>query len=226
MRRLSSAAAQMIMAPGSHLIWQFSELGNDENTKNSNGGNNTDPKRVLWSYYEVPARLGLYWNYCELIKYRLLNPDLFSQEAVYSLDYTPWTSCRYFNSVNGDKELHLVVNPTVSDRLTYICNFRSKNPGDYMIATQSFNTAPKINYETGEVTLEPGAYVVIASNTIETGIDDIRNDLADVEPTGCEWYTLTGTRVMNPDRGIYIKVVRFADGTSRNLKVVRGVSGR
>ena len=28
------------------MIWQFSELGNFDNTKNANGGNNTDPKTV------------------------------------------------------------------------------------------------------------------------------------------------------------------------------------
>ncbi|MDE6668514.1 MAG: hypothetical protein K2K26_02385, partial [Muribaculaceae bacterium] len=41
MQRLGSAAAQMFMAPGAHMIWQFSEMGNAQNTKDDNNGNNT-----------------------------------------------------------------------------------------------------------------------------------------------------------------------------------------
>ena len=33
MQRLGSAAVQMILAPGAHMIWQFSELGNSQTTK-------------------------------------------------------------------------------------------------------------------------------------------------------------------------------------------------
>ena len=54
MKRLSCAAAQMLMTPGAHMIWQFSEMGNEENTKSDNGGNNTDPKTVCWSLLDNP----------------------------------------------------------------------------------------------------------------------------------------------------------------------------
>lgn len=39
MQRLGSAAAQMLLVPGSHMIWQFSEMGNAQNTKDNSGGN-------------------------------------------------------------------------------------------------------------------------------------------------------------------------------------------
>lgn len=221
MRRLGSAAAQMIMAPGSHMIWQFSELGNNENTKNANSGNNTDPKTVLWTYFNVPSRYGLYCTYAELIRTRLLNPELFSQEASYTLNYVPWTSCRYFSSTIGDKELHLVVNPAVTDILTYKVNFKSSNPDDYMVAAQSYGSEPMINYETGEVTLGAGCFVVIVSTTVDTGVDELQAELKDCEPVGEQWFTLTGTRVENPDKGVYIHVVKYADGTTRSFKVIR-----
>ena len=221
MRRLSSAAAQMIMAPGAHMIWQFSELGNDENTKNNDGGNNTDPKLVLWNYYDVPARRGLYWNYCELIKFRNLNPDLFSKEASTSLNFASWASCRFFSSSIGDKELHLVVNPDVSNNLTYKCNFKSTNPDDYVIGSKSYGTNPVINFETGEVTLQPGAYVLIVNSSVDTAVEQIKAEMAGSEPVSTEWYSLTGARVVNPDKGIFIQVVKYADGTSRSFKVVR-----
>lgn len=220
MRRLGSAAAQMIMAPGSHMIWQFSELGNNENTKNDSG-NNTSPKEVLWTYYNVPARYGLYCSYAELIKTRLLNPELFSEEATYALNFVPWTSCRYFNSTIGDKELHLIVNPALYDQLTYKVDFNSANPDDYVIATKSYGSEPVINFETGEVTVAAGAYVVIVSSAVDTGIDEITSEMTGLEPVSEEWYTLTGARVMNPDKGIFIHVVKYADGNVRSFKEIR-----
>ncbi|MDE7396089.1 MAG: hypothetical protein K2M98_00005, partial [Muribaculum sp.] len=48
MRRLGSVAAVMLMSPGAHMIWQFQEMGADQTTKNSSG-NDTSPKRVIWS---------------------------------------------------------------------------------------------------------------------------------------------------------------------------------
>ena len=60
MHRLGSAACQMILSPGAHMIWQFSELGNFDNTKDAGGGNNTDPKTVRWNLYDNASRRGLY----------------------------------------------------------------------------------------------------------------------------------------------------------------------
>lgn len=39
----------MIMAPGSHMIWQFQIFAADQTTKNSSG-NDTSPKKVVGSY--------------------------------------------------------------------------------------------------------------------------------------------------------------------------------
>ncbi len=67
MQRCGSAAAQMILVPGSHLIWMFSEMGNDQNTKDSNGGNNTGPKKVNWSLSTIRDNAGLVESYRTMI---------------------------------------------------------------------------------------------------------------------------------------------------------------
>ena len=56
MRRLGSVAAQMLMTPGAHMIWQFQEFGADQTTKNADGGNNTDNKKVIcFLVYNFPV---------------------------------------------------------------------------------------------------------------------------------------------------------------------------
>ena len=40
MKRLASVGVQMLLTPGPKMIWQFGELGNQQNTKDSNNGNN------------------------------------------------------------------------------------------------------------------------------------------------------------------------------------------
>ena len=39
----------MLLTPGPKMVWQFGELGNNQNTKKDDGDNNTDPKIVDWS---------------------------------------------------------------------------------------------------------------------------------------------------------------------------------
>lgn len=220
MRRLGSAAAQMIMAPGAHMIWMFSELGNDENTKSSSG-NLTGPKKVLWSYYDVPDRYGLYQNYAELINLRLENPELFAQDAGYSLSFSGWTLGRYFHSSVGGKELHLLINPQVDKELTMKVSFQSTSQSDYSIASKSYGTEPSFNVADGTVTIPSNSYVVITNTKVVNGVDDVVADFNGVEPVSSEWYTLTGARVANPQDGIFIQVVKYADGTTKSFKVVK-----
>ena len=37
-------AVQMLLTPYPKMVWQFGELGNNQNTKKDDGDNNTDPK--------------------------------------------------------------------------------------------------------------------------------------------------------------------------------------
>ena len=118
MRRLGSAAAQMILVPGAHMIWQFSEMGNAQSTKNANGGNNTDPKKVMWSLLDDPDNKGLYDNYCQLIRLRLSNPELFAENAGFSNTCTTWGAPRMIKTSVGDKELVCAINPQIDKELT------------------------------------------------------------------------------------------------------------
>ena len=217
MRRLGSAAAQMIMAPGSHMIWMFSELGNDETTKNASG-NNTSPKKVLWSYYDLPDRRGLYQNYADLINLRMANPELFAQNAGYKLSFSGWTLGRSYLVSVGGKELKLLINPQTDKELTMNVSFASANPDDYTIAAKSYGTTPTFNVAAGTVTIPANSFVCIINDKVSTGIGDVPADAMGATPVSEQWYSLTGVPVSHPDKGIYIRVVKYSDGTVRSFK--------
>ena len=168
MRRLGSAAAQMLMTPGAHMIWQFSELGNAENTKNSFGGNNTDPKKVEWNLLNEPNHYGLYKSYSEMISIRNANPELFAQDAYFfgNCGSAVWASGRILVSKANGKELYTIVNPNYDKDITVKVDFEGSDQSAYMIASKSYGSEPSFSISAGTVTLPANCYVVIASNNV------------------------------------------------------------
>lgn len=168
MGRLGSAAAQMILSPGAHMIWQFSELGNFENTKNANGGNNTDPKTVRWNLFDNANRHGLYTSYSELNAIRNKNRDLFAQDATFSstVNSNNWNGGRFIYASKGSKELICVINPEVSETRTFTASFKNNDNNAYTILSKSYDTTPQFDAATGRVTLAPNSYVVIGTTDV------------------------------------------------------------
>lgn len=183
MRQLGCAAAQMLMAPGAHMIWMFSELGNDENTKTSQG-NDTDPKKVLWSYYDNEYRRGLYDTYASLNSIRKENPEMFDESAQFSSQTasTFWDQGRTMKSIAGNRELITVINPSSTEGLTINVAFSSTDNADYQALACSYGTSPKFDAEAGTVTLERHSFVVIGSQEL-TGVSEIGTKSA-VKVTG------------------------------------------
>ena len=178
MRRLGSAAVQMILSPGAHMIWQFSELGNAENTKDNNGGNNTDPKRVEWSLYDNPDRKGLYDNYAQLISLRNNNPELFSEEASFEIhcSASDWTKGRTMYSRYGGKELITIINPNTSGSLTVEnVAFSKTDNAAYTVFSKSYESYPSFDASAGTVTVPANCYVTIGTNDISS-VEDVASD--------------------------------------------------
>ncbi|MDE6076139.1 MAG: hypothetical protein K2G29_00250, partial [Muribaculaceae bacterium] len=175
MHRLGSAAAQMILVPGAHMIWQFSELGNDQNTKNSDGGNNTDPKKVCWSLLDDPDRRGLYDNYSELIDIRTRNIDLFTEDATFEINcgVANWANGRSIVSKKGDKELITVINPNVDKTLTMNVTFGKSGEDSYQILSKSYNSEPSFSVAEGTVTVPANCYVTIGTKDVSSAVEAV-----------------------------------------------------
>lgn len=159
MRRLGSVAAMMLMSPGAHMIWQFQEFGANESTKDANGGNNTSPKKVVWSYLTNAYRNGLMENYRQLCALRRDNPELFRQgvSTTMGCNVSNWSQGRYISLSTGDKALYLVVNPNTSGTANITMNGAPAS-GTYQLMSCSYNVTPTLNGNV--VTLPAGAYAV------------------------------------------------------------------
>ncbi len=167
-QRLGCAAAQMIMSPGAHMIWMFSELGNAQNNKDQNGGNNTDPKIVNWDLLKDPAHKGLYESYSSMIAVRTKNPELFTQEATFNMACatSDWSNGRTLVSKAGDKEVITAINPNLSGSLTFKYTFAQKDNSKYEILSETYNSASTFDTNAGTITVPANSYVVIATKGV------------------------------------------------------------
>lgn len=183
---MGSLAAQMILSPGAHMIWQFGEQGNDENTKNEDNGNNTAPKLVNWaSFYSDTDRQGLYQTYCDVINIRKNFTHLFAESAVKT--YTTSgikkgsqtemlaNGGNIYKYVSGEDELYLAVNPGVEAPLTITLPLESSDASKYDVVCATFETAPEFNATAKTITLEAGCFAVIGTSNI-SGIEDTLAD--------------------------------------------------
>ena len=233
-RRIGSLHAQMILSPGAHMIWQFSELGNEQTTKNS-GGNDTSPKKVNWSALDDPDVEGLRKNVSDLVWLRTQNPELFEKDAIKQMNFaaTSWANGRFLYCSKGGKEMILALNPNVAGDRTFECStmFASKNDADYRIHSASYNTSPSFNASTGRITVPANSYVVIVNNSV-SGIESVETDGAirtevyavggDIvingEYTDAEVYTASGARAPMSGLGTGIYLVRV-DGVTYKVAV-------
>ncbi|MCH5238667.1 MAG: hypothetical protein J1F38_00415 [Muribaculaceae bacterium] len=171
MRRLGSAAAQMLMAPGSHLIWMFGELGKSESLEDRTGR-----KKVEWNLYNLPNHRGLYDNYSQLINIRISNPELFSEQTNFAMNCGSnyWAKGRTMSSITGDKELYTIINPNITGQISVSVNFLKKDNSAYKILSQSYLCNASFDAIAGTVTLPANCYVVIGSASLNVaGIDSI-----------------------------------------------------
>ncbi|MDE6443603.1 MAG: hypothetical protein K2K64_04165 [Muribaculaceae bacterium] len=179
--RLAGAAVQMLMTPGSHMIWQFSEMGNAQTTKTKDGGNDTGNKIVDWALMDNPYNGGLVDRYRELIHIRLANPELFGPDADYSLNFnspaTPKTLLTATSFIE-DKEIHVFINSSVNTELSATASFRSGNASDYQILSKWGASDPVIDYANKTVTLPANGYVVIANKSVDASVGSVIDDKA------------------------------------------------
>lgn len=224
MQRLGSAAAQMIMAPGSHMIWMFSEMGNAQNTKDNSNGNNTDCKIVNWNLLNETNHKALVDSYTELIHIRLGNPELFTQDAQYSMacNVNNWAGGRTLVSSAGDKELITVVNPNIAGVITVSVPFQVKDNSKYQILSQSYDCNATFQAATGSVTIPANCYVVIGRNA--------STDVKSIDKTGFEVITGNGRITVNgADAPVYVysisglRIAEISGAAPANVDVVPGL---
>ena len=175
-QRLGSIAAMMLFTPGPQMVWQFGELGADENTKNGND-NNTDPKTVIWSRYNESDYKGLHDTYQSMMWLRRSNPELFSKNAQATLTFAGSIQ-RSGKLVSGNKEAVILINPGTNAREI---SFSSNNitPTAYTLISKSHGTDEPVLTQSGtqlKAKIAPHCYAVFASKAV-SGVEDIVDDM-------------------------------------------------
>lgn len=178
MQRCGSAAAQMILVPGAHMIWQFSEMGNAQSTKTSDGQNNTGPKTVNWALLDDPDNKGLMENYSEMIRIRTTYPELFTTTGNYENKTSAWSAGRHISTSAGDKELHCAINPNYDKNVTIKIQFASDDQDKYWVASKSYGSNPSFDAAAKTITLEPNCYAVITTRNV-SGVEEMGAEIAD-----------------------------------------------
>lgn len=197
MKRLGSLAAQMILTPGAHMIWQFEELGNSESTKNDTG-NDTRPKKVNWNLLNDADRKGLHDTYASLCAIRSDYANLFREGVATTVDLKEW-GARYIALANDRTELYLVVNPSVSETATIPM---PKNPltgatvdlSSCTLLTSGYDGAPTLS--AGGISLPAGSFAVYGGEP-DSGISSISADREGIfDPDApVEIFSLSGVRI-------------------------------
>ncbi len=193
-KRQSSMAAQLIMTPGPKMIWMFGELAAEENTKNADNTNLTDPKKVLWSSLDDPDRKALHDNYAQLIGFRRANPSLFAQDATFEcVNFQNSLSVgRTMRLSDGKDEAIVFINPSIDAALTVTASATLLNAANANLISHTTDFAPVINDVAGgkvSVTLPAHSFAVYSTTgSGETGgIDDVWSDTASqAKPVGGE----------------------------------------
>lgn len=224
MKRLGSLAAQMLLTPGAHMIWQFGELGADQTTKSSDGGNDTSPKKVIWSYLDDEDRKGLHQSYTDLCWIRLSNPDLFTESSlkVLSCNSSNWGTGRTIRLESGNKELVCLANPNVAGTRPVSVAVSKINANNLQVLSCTHGFEPEITFSgtTATVKIPAHSYVVFGTTDV-AGVEGVIADeitpsvnvygengqiVINGEYTNAEVYSVTGQRysTLNVPAGIYI----------------------
>lgn len=174
--RLGALAAQMLLTPGPKMVWQFGELGNNQNTKNTDGGNNTDPKIVDWAGWLADAdRVALKDVYSRLINLRRNNPELFTKDAIFvTSDLSgSYNSLRYMRLRNGNKEVIAFINPSLTSELKISCQANVISASNHELYTSSRGVTDNLT-GSGSVsaTVPANGFAVYVSKDI-SGVSDI-----------------------------------------------------
>jgi len=176
-RRLGAVAVQMLLTPGPKMVWMFGELGDSQNAKNDDGGNNTSPKIVDWTWLEDPQRHYLMETYGAIINLRMDNPELFSKDAKVTRTgmASKFTRARVISLSYGDKEIVAMFNPDVDgEDIAVTVTAETMTPANARLLWASYGFDAVLGGEGNQLscTVPANCYAVFVTENV-SGVEDV-----------------------------------------------------
>lgn len=221
MLRLGQVAVEMLMAPSAKMIWQFSEMGNAQSTKNDTG-NDTSPKTVNWDALNNDDVKELVNIYSTMIGLRRDNPGLFTEGTTVYNDFGNTMTARTIKVTNGSKEIIAFVNPGISGTATAKAMNTVMRRDDSKLVLASRNFAnPQLLGSGSTLTMRVPAngFAVFATNNLSSGVSDITTDGAD---SGVRVYGAVGEILIEGTYG-EASVYNLTGQRQNSLKVAPGL---
>lgn len=177
--RLAALAVQMLLTPGPKMVWQFGELGDEQNNKtkaDGSGDNNVSSKYVDWRWLDDPHKFFLKETYSAILNLRLNNPDLVSEEASFSTVgiSSKFTNPRTITLTAGEKEVVAFINPSLTDEMVIeaaTTKLKTSN-AKLLCASADFEPVLTDNGNSLAVTVPANGFAVFATNSI-SGINSV-----------------------------------------------------
>lgn len=109
MEQLSTNTAFFLTVPGPKMVWQFGEMGYDEDIE-LNG--RTGKKPLHWEYLDDASRKALHDTYTKLMELRNDNPELFDENVAFEwkVGMSDWDSGRFISSSSTTKKMVIIGN--------------------------------------------------------------------------------------------------------------------
>lgn len=227
--RLAAAGVQMLMMPGPKMIWMFGEYGDDQNTKTSSGGNNTDCKEVMWNFLQNTTdrkrgfRNQIHDAYQSVAWLRRSFPELFSKGTTYTLSNfgSSVTSIRSVVLRKGNREIVAMFNPHCKTAYTGKATTQYVNANNYSLVAASSSFTPTV---TGSGTISVNSipkngFCVFMTKEMQSGVDDI---ITDTDDNSVRVYGAQGEIVIEGEYNI-ATVYNLAGQQINSLQVEAGV---
>ncbi|MCF6268690.1 MAG: T9SS type A sorting domain-containing protein [Melioribacteraceae bacterium] len=182
LNRMKLVGAFFFTIPGPKMMWQFEELGYDEELPVIG---RTDPKPIHWEYMDDPNRMNLYKTYSALMKLRNEQEVFTAKETNINMDLGTSVYGRRINLTHSTMKATIIGNFNVTS-LTMQPKFQSAGMWyDYFLG-DSLNVTD-INMS---INLAPGEFRIYTSKKLETPEEGITTNIREERTTVVKDYNL------------------------------------
>lgn len=182
LNRMKLVGTFFFIIPGPKMMWQFEELGYDEELTESG---RTDPKPIHWGYMSNPNRMNLYKTYSALMKLRNENEVFTAKETDVNMDVGTGVYGRRINLTHSTMKATIIGNFAVTN-LTMQPNFQNTGMWyDYFLG-DSLNVTD-VNMS---IDLAPGEFRIYTTKRLESPEEGITTDISDNRTSVIKDYNL------------------------------------